>query len=448
MEQHPLLYLGPNRLATEDIANLGRKNWRVCFAQTIGEAEKLLRDKPFVLGLVALDVSEKSSSLADLHTFLARTNLEWIGLVEPGWLASEPIMNLIRDVCSDYHTLPVDCERLIAILGHIHGMAKLRRLEQRANDHWPGALGMIGSSPNMQDLFRHIVRAARIDAPILITGESGTGKELVARALHQQSEFAGGPFVVVHCPAIPSALIQSELFGHEKGAFTGAHARRQGRIEMAQGGTFFLDEIGDLPSDLQANLLRFLQEKTIRRVGGTEEIAVRARIIAATHVDLEKATAEGGFRLDLYYRLNGFSIRVPSLRERGHDAILLAKYFLEQFRGQRQRRVRGFTRQAIEAINGYDWPGNVRELKHSIRRAVFMAEKPHIDVADLNLPRPTAQPVVMSLRAARDAAELDVIHQALESAHRNISSAADKLGITRATLYRLMEKHGLQPDSA
>ncbi len=224
---------------------------------------------------------------------------------------------------------------------------------------------------------------ATIDVTVLVEGESGAGKELVARAIHAESSRKDGPFVVINCGAIPEALLESELFGHEKGAFTGAHTRRKGRIETAGGGTLFLDEVGELPLGLQVKLLRFLQEHHIERVGGREEIVVDTRVVAASNRDLKKATADGAFREDLYYRLSVVKISMPPLRERGEDIILLAKYFAQRFIDEHRRAIKGFNKEALRSLRSHSWPGNVRELENRVRRAVVMAEGQKLTPADL-----------------------------------------------------------------
>jgi DNA-binding NtrC family response regulator len=302
---------------------------------------------------------------------------------------------------------------------------------------------MVGTSPVMQALFRDIRKVGAVDAPVLIQGESGTGKELTALAIHARSRRAGAPFMAVNCGALPANLIQSELFGHEKGAFTGAHQRKIGRIEAAAGGTIFLDEIGDLSLDLQVNLLRFLQAKTIERVGGTQSLQVDVRVIAASHVDLERAVAEGRFREDLYYRLNVLHLRVPALRERESDIELLARFFFEKFAKEKNPQVRGFSQQALQVMNTYAWPGNVRELINRIRRAMVMCENRLIAPGDLGLERRGVKRTIRTLGGARAAAEKEAIRYALQYARNNVSRAARELGISRVMLYRLKQKYGI-----
>lgn len=305
---------------------------------------------------------------------------------------------------------------------------------------------MVGSSAAMRRVFEVIRKVASADAPVLITGESGTGKELAAHAIHERSRRAGGPFVVIDCAILPPTLVGSELFGHERGAFTGAHERKIGEIERADGGTVFLDEIGDLPLDMQVHLLRFLQEGTIHRVGGRGPIRIDARVIAATNVDLLEARNDGRFREDLYYRLNVLNMEMPALRDRGEDIALLSRFFLEKLAGEMGRPVRGFSNDCEQAILNYAWPGNVRELIATVRRAVVMADGERITVADLGLPRAgpgTAKPAPMTLEEARSEAECRLIRKALQTHRNNIKEAAGALRVSRPTLYRLMEKHRL-----
>ncbi len=329
---------------------------------------------------------------------------------------------------------------------------------------------MVGTSPPMGAVFHAIRKFAVTDAPVLITGESGTGKELVARAIHERSKYSAGPLVPINCAGLPPTLIASELFGHEKGSFTGAYQRKIGRIEAAKGGTVFLDEIGDLPLELQVHLLRFLQEKTIDRVGGNRPIHVDARVVAASNGDLRKAVAEGRFRDDLFYRLHVLCLDLPPLRERGEDIELLSMYFLRKFSQEMDRPVRGFDESALRALRSYRWPGNVRELISCIRRARVMAVGHDITVADLELPdtRPegrtepplgegwlgeakrtgdqAAQGDIPPLARAKNDLEDTLIRETLRRNGRNITRTAERLGISRVTLYRLMEKHGIRPE--
>ena len=305
------------------------------------------------------------------------------------------------------------------------------------------SLGMVGHSQAIVSLRQQISKVAATEAPVLIGGESGSGKELAARAIHNGSRRAQGPFVAVNCGAISPGLIQSELFGHERGAFTGAQLSKHGLIEAANGGTLFLDEIAELPLELQANLLRFLQERVINRVGATRSLPVDARVVAASHVDLAQAAATGRFREDLYYRLNVLPIVVPPLRERLADVPVLAQHFLQACQAGLRRRVEGFSRPALAAMMVHPWPGNVRELHNRVQRACVMTDRRLITAADLGLSDATLQ-ADLGLDAVRTRAEREAVALALGRTGRNVSLAARELGVSRMTLYRLMDKHGLE----
>ena len=301
---------------------------------------------------------------------------------------------------------------------------------------------MLGTSPAMQEVFGVIRKVATTNAPVLILGESGTGKEMVAQAIHRRSGRSAGPFIPINCGAIPEALLESELFGHEKGAFTGAHAQRMGRIEMAHAGTLFLDEIGELPLALQVKLLRFLQEQTLERVGGRREIQVDTRVIAATNADLTRALREGTYREDLYYRLAVVVVKLPPLRERANDILLLAQSFLQKYAAEMKRSALRFGPEALRALEQHAWPGNVRELENRVKRAVIMAEGNQVSSADLELASPGG-PASRTLKEAREALERDMIQQALRRNRGKISPAAAELGISRPTFYELMIKLGV-----
>ena len=342
----------------------------------------------------------------------------------------------------DFFSKPIEIEELRIVLRRAFYLAELekehRRLQRQMDT---GAFeGMIGTSPEMQTVFSAIRKVATTEAPVLVTGESGTGKELVARAIHRLSPRERGPFVVINCGAIPENLLESELFGHEKGAFTGAHIQRKGRFEKADGGTLFLDEIGELSPPLQVKLLRFLQEQKIERVGGREEISVDVRVIAATNRDLKEAMKEGRFREDLYYRLGVVVISLPPLRERVGDALLLATVLLQRYAEENGKKSLGFNYQATRAIENHSWPGNIRELENRVKRAVIMAEGPKIAPEDLELTSPFEKYEGKGLREAREELERDLISKALARNRWNVTKAAEELGVSRPTLYELMEK--------
>lgn len=320
---------------------------------------------------------------------------------------------------------------------------------------------MVGNCPAMQAVFRAIRRYAATDSPVLITGESGTGKELAAQAIHERSNYSTGPFIAVNCGGLPVSLIGSELFGHEKGAFTGSTGRRIGHIETANGGTLFLDEIGDMPIDLQTNFLRFLENRKIVRLGGNNLIDVDTRVVAATNIDLEQAVNEGRFRRDLYFRLNVLRIHLPPLRERDKDLELLVKFFVHRLSSEMGVLARNFTADGLAEIKAYEWPGNVRELISKIRRALVMADGEILDAGDLEIDRPPMslapcgpasaeelekhrQATARRLPDVRKRAEADAIVSALEHNRYNVTRAARDLGIARATIYKRMRKLGIK----
>jgi len=313
--------------------------------------------------------------------------------------------------------------------------------------------GMIGQCPEMQSIFSTINKVAPSDVPIFIAGENGTGKELVAQALHEAGLRKNGPFIPINCGAIPDNLLESELFGHEKGAFTGAHATVQGKLQYAHKGTLFLDEIGELPVHLQVKLLRFLQEGVVQRVGGRLDIPIDCRIVCATNVDVAQAIREGKFREDLYYRISVISINLPPLRERGDDILLLANYFLQMFNEEHHKKVRRFSSAAVKFLNVYEWPGNVRELRNRVQRAIIMSSGSALEPSDLGcemeLPAMAeeTQPTI-SLREARDKVEREMIVAVIDRNNGNIVKAAEALMVSRPTLYDLMKKHGLTPLTA
>jgi two-component system NtrC family response regulator len=302
---------------------------------------------------------------------------------------------------------------------------------------------MIGASLQMQAVFTFIRKVAPTTAPVLLLGESGTGKEMVAQAIHRRSSKRNGPFTAINCSAIPESLLESELFGHEKGAFTGAHVTRKGHIETAAGGTLFLDEIGELPPPVQVKLLRFLQEKRFQRVGGRQEIASDARVIAATNANLQEGVKSGRFREDLYFRLAVVVLQVPPLREREDDALLMATEFLRRFAREHGKAKLDFTMNASRAITLHQWPGNVRELQNRIQRAVILTEARRVDAADLELTAALGDQSIQTLREVREDVEKEAVSRALHRHGGKVTAAAAELGISRPTLYELMEKLGI-----
>jgi DNA-binding NtrC family response regulator len=443
-ESRNLLYLNSSNTPSVMLNEMSDAGWNVKLASNLDSAANII-DKYSPQVAIAQFDGLKGSLATPVEDFFRHVNsLEWVALLPRECTNQGYVKQVVSESFFDFHTLPPSPDKFLATLGHAYGMASIRLDDADIDSpHDIFEDEMVGVSPQMLDLFRNIRKVASVDAPVLITGESGTGKELAALALHERSNRKNKPFVAVNCGALPNGLIQSELFGHEKGAFTGANQCKIGRIEAAAEGTIFLDEIGDLPLELQVNLLRFLQEKTIERVGSTEKINVNVRVIAATHVNLEAAVAEGRFREDLYYRLNVLKIRTPALRDRQGDIEVLAKYFFEKFSKEKRRNVKGFSPTAIQLMNRYTWPGNVRELISHVRRAMVMCEKRLIGPEDLDLNRRKSSRAIVTLEAVRCAAEKEAILNQLQTSKSNLSEISQKLGVSRATLYRLIQKYGL-----
>ncbi|MDB5996015.1 MAG: Fis family transcriptional regulator [Pseudomonas sp.] len=374
---------------------------------------------------------------------ISRSGTEWIAVLNQEVLRLQNVGDFVCEWFFDFHTLPFDVSRVQVTLGRAFGMARLRgqgtvHIDQPEHE-------LLGDSKPIRELRKLLSKLAPTESPVLIRGESGTGKELVARTLHRQSLRHSKPFVAINCGAIPEHLIQSELFGHEKGAFTGAHQRKIGRIEAANGGTLFLDEIGDLPLELQANLLRFLQEKHIERVGGSQPIPVDVRVLAATHVDLEAAIEKKRFREDLYYRLNVLQVVTAPLRERNGDLSMLANHFSHFYSHETGRRPRSFSEDALIALGKHDWPGNVRELANRVRRGLVLAEGRQIEARDLGLISHQAIAAPMgTLEDYKHRAERQALCDVLNRHSDNLSNAAKVLGISRPTFYRLLHKHQIR----
>ncbi|MEH6445650.1 MAG: sigma 54-interacting transcriptional regulator [Oceanospirillaceae bacterium] len=424
----------PSHLAFPDFSRLGWKN------VTINHLGKLQRPREnnIRVGVYYIDEEDLSDD-SFKKLFIHYPNVNWIAIVSENGIKSPLVRQKIASWFYDYHTLPLDENRLLFSLGRAYGMSNLNQ-NFECNSSWTNK--MVGKSAAMQQLYLAMNKLSNCNVPVLISGESGTGKELVAQAIHASSHYANGAIIELNCGALPRELIQSELFGHEKGAFTGATQRVIGCVEAANGGTLFLDEVGDLPLDLQANLLRVLQEGVVQRVGSHTRVPVDVRIIAATHVNLEQAVIENRFRQDLFYRLSVVPLEVPTLRNRGSDIELLAKHFLSLFRTDAITRITGFSRCAICAIRIHPWPGNVRELINRVRRAIIMTENSTITAIDLGLTQPEEQPLeVINLDLVRAKVEREAIERALHISNSNVSSAAQLLGISRRTLYRLIDKH-------
>ena len=453
-ESRKLFYLSHPHDSDALVATIQSAGWQVTTSPDWAEARQKYKEQAFSAGILHLASEHALAACQEIDFFrdweefyLSDDCTQWIALLPPAALRDERVCELVSFRLFDFYTLPVDVPHLLGTLEHAHGMAVLRRrsLQQQLLPE-SEECGIIGQSPVMRRLLQDMKKISRVDAPALIFGESGTGKELTARGIHQWSQRRSAPFVAVNCASIPASLIQSELFGYEKGAFTGAQTRKIGRIEAAAGGTIFFDEIGDLPLELQGNLLRFLQEKTIERVGGLMSISVDVRVLAATHVNLEELVAAGRFRNDLYYRLNVLHLRVPALREREQDIRLLAKLYFAHFAAEKNPKVKGFCERALDAMVAYHWPGNVRELINRVRHAMVMSEHRLITASDLGLEEWNKPHKVLTLDMARIAAEKKAILSALHRTNYNVTQAACILGISRITLHRFLQRHGLQND--
>jgi two-component system, NtrC family, response regulator len=444
----------PKLLVVEDDAGLARQlRWAyeayevVIAGDRAAAIEALRAEEPAV---VTLDLglppdpdgtTEGFATLAEILALKPDTKV----IVASGHDARESALEAIARGAWDFYAKPVDIDTLGLIVArafHVHAIEAENARLAAAGQGETVLGGIVTADPAMQKVARTVERVAQTDVSLLVLGASGTGKELVARGLHAASRRAKAPFVAINCAAIPETLLESELFGHEKGAFTGAVRTVEGKIEQAQGGTLFLDEIGDVPLPLQVKLLRFLQERVVERIGGRRPIPVDVRIVCATHRDLQAMVAEGGFREDLWYRLAEMVVTLPPLADRAGDAVLLARWFLRRHGPAINPQVKGLAPDAADAIAAYGWPGNVRELENRIKRAVIMADGKQLTAADLDLGAGgEAEP--LNLRAVREAADRRAIGAALARADGNISATARMLGISRPTLYDLLKSYGL-----
>lgn len=387
------------------------------------------------------DAANASEGLATLKEILELAPATKI-IVVTGNDDRENAIKAVAMGAYDFYQKPIDIDVLNMIIKRAFQLDELEKeyltLQQKTTE--PLA-GIISSCKKMHDLSRMVEKVAPTTVTTLLLGESGVGKEVLARAIHNLSDRANKPFVAVNCAAIPENLLESELFGYEKGAFTGAAQQTKGKVEYAHNGTFFLDEIGDLPFALQAKLLRFMQERTIERIGGRQEIPVDVRVICATHQNLQTLIDNGQFRSDLYYRISEITINIPPLREREGDAIVIATALLRRFCEANNKKIKGFSKEAAAAIETYPWPGNIRELENRVKRAVIMSDETHITIDDLELTQNPDVSVPFNLKEVREAAETIAIKRALLYSENNISNAAKLLGVTRPTLYMLFDKY-------
>jgi DNA-binding NtrC family response regulator len=391
------------------------------------------------VGIVVFDET-LGCSPSDFSDVAANSTMEWIAVLRPYETHDPAVARALSSSFFDYLTLPLDRGRLLYSVGHAHGKAMLRQAAPPPITPSAARYGMVGDSPRMLALYGKLEKIMRTQAPVLITGESGVGKELVALAVHRGSIRKNGPFVPVNCGAIPEQLIGSLLFGHEKGAFTGAHEKQIGSIEAANTGTIFLDEIGDLPLGAQVSLLRFLQESTVVRVGSTRTLPIDARVIAATHLDLEAAMRAGRFREDLFYRLNVLHVEVPPLRDRAGDVISLAEHYFMNNCAASSTKLRGFADDAVKAMQRHLWPGNVRELFNRVQRAIVMCDGRLITARDLLLDGCTSAKNFASLASARSGTERNIVESALARNRYNVAATARDLAVSRVTLYRLLRR--------
>ncbi|GFK93898.1 Transcriptional regulatory protein ZraR [Fundidesulfovibrio magnetotacticus] len=387
-----------------------------------------------------------------LESMRARNNAARI-IVITGFDSRDYARRAVEMGAHDFFLKPINLDELKVMVRRAFQLHELRQdnADQSAQASDAGQEGIIGRSPAIRDLLAQIRRVAQSDVPVLIQGESGTGKELAARALHALSSRARGPMVSINCGALPENLIESEFFGHERGAFTGAVATVQGKVEFAHRGVLFLDEIGELPVNLQVKLLRFLQEQVFQRVGGRKSIQVDVRVLAATNVDIQTAMKSGAFREDLFYRIGVVTLKLPPLRQRGDDVVLLAEHFLAKHSRELAKQLRGFTGEALERLKAHSWPGNVRELENRVRRAMVMAPGAFITAEDLELqsleaPRTTepGTPGGTTLKEARSILEKRLVEDALKRSGGNILKASEALGISRPTMYDLLRKHSIE----
>ena len=445
----------PLLLLVEDDADIREQmKWALASEFTVLEAKDrrsavgMVRQKSPILVLLDLGlppaVDDATEGLAALEEILQHEPATKV-IIVTGNSDRSVALEAVHRGAYDFIEKPIQVDIVKVVAQRATSLARLEQEYRALQNHLvsQGLNELIGRSVPMEKVFDAIRRVAGTTASVLITGESGTGKELVARAIHKLSEQKDGSFVTINCGAIPDQLLESELFGYEKGAFTGAHRQQKGKVEYAIEGTLFLDEIGEMPLALQVKMLRFLQEGVIERVGGRESIRVNTRVLAATNIDLEQATAQGQFRQDLFFRLGVVKVHIPALRERGEDILLLAHAFLKQYRRASKNQLVVLSPHAKQALMAHSWPGNVRELENRLKRAVIMAPSALIEPADLELSWEGVEPPMLSLKEAKAQLEKDMIQRALARCNGNISRAAEQLGVSRQSLHEDLQKHGI-----
>lgn len=419
---------------------LSNHGWDISLFSDYDEARRELARCAFSAGLIRMQ-AETATSLLEVENLILDCEIEWIALTDRIGTFNPHYRQAISQLFHSIHTLDSEMKSLDCLLTHLVQMHAIRLKVKHSATLPIGDRQMVSNNPAMRKIMQQIKILASVNAPIFITGESGTGKELAARAIHEFSSRAHCPFITVNCGSMSPSLIQSELFGHEKGAFTDANQRRTGKIEAASGGTLFLDEISDLPYNLQANFLRFIESQKICRLGSHTETTADVRIISASNSCMEDRLSSGEFRQDLYFRLNVLALHLPPLRERKEDIELLTQLFFEQFLHYKHDNLVGFSQDALSLMLEYDWPGNIRELMNTVCRSMLMSSKRYIDRSDLNLGnrKPSEKP--LTLEAIRDAAERSTVISALKRNHQNIARAARETGVSRVTFYRLMDKY-------
>ncbi|MEQ1528442.1 MAG: sigma-54-dependent Fis family transcriptional regulator [Methylococcaceae bacterium] len=465
LNNHNLMLFQPPSYGNTLFKQLSAKNWDVYLANDLQQASDLLDKHIFKVGLCIIEEKCSNSQclvgksclthhcsdteqLTQLNRlFDLQSKINWVVALPkdctPHSGVNQSQTKHIAEYCYNYLSLPVDIDQLLLTLDQAYALHGNAMMHFKKMNDYPSHFGIIGNSPAMLNLFAQLQKVSKEECSVLIEGDTGTGKELVANAIHNYSLRAEQPLVAINCGAFPKDLIQAELFGYEKGAFTGAHQRKIGCIESADGGTLFLDEIGDLPMEQQVNLLRFLEDRTIERIGGSEKIAINVRVIAATHVDISDAVQRGEFRQDLYYRLRVLQIKTPSLQSRENDIELLAYYFFNKFSANQSYKAKGFTAESLYLLKNYNWPGNVRELMNCIHHAVVMSDNRLLSPVDLGLDRRYKERMLKTLDEARAAADRETIITSLHYTNFNMSRAAEALGISRVSLYRLVDKYNI-----